>query len=149
MKNFFCLFFYSRIFACKKISLKKVFILLGWWIYFSWLKLLFIYRLPHFLSVKWRFPIKNIFQNQKIWKAEQKRIARFESWKRVCYIPLIWKMPFNDRDSIKIRDIKDYHIFFECEMKISFINTITGLKNMEDSRDRRFQKRDILTIKHL
>ena len=29
MKNFFCLFFYSRIFACKKISLKKVFILLG------------------------------------------------------------------------------------------------------------------------
>ena len=39
--------------------------------------------------------------------------------------------------------------FFEYEMKISFINTITGLKNMEDYRDRRFQKRDILTIKHL
>ena len=29
--------------------------------------------------------------------------------------------------------------FFECEMNISFINTITGLKNMEDCRDRRFQ----------
>ena len=29
--------------------------------------------------------------------------------------------------------------FFECEMDISYINTITGLKNMEDSRDKRFQ----------
>ena len=29
--------------------------------------------------------------------------------------------------------------FFECEIDISFINTITGLKNMEDSRDKRFQ----------
>ncbi len=92
MKNFFCLFFYSRIFACKKISLKKVFILLGWWIYFSRLKPFLIYRLPHFLSVKWRFPIKNIFQNQKIWKAEQKRIARFESWKRVSCFWLICKV---------------------------------------------------------
>ena len=67
---------------------------------------------PHFLSVKWRFPIKNVFQNQKIWKAEQKRIARFESWKHVCCFWLIWKMPFNDGDSIKIREIKDYHIFW-------------------------------------
>ena len=31
-------------------------------------------------------------------------------------------------------------IFFEYEMDISYINAITGLKNMEDSRDRRFRK---------
>lgn len=84
MKNFFCLFFYSRIFACKKISLKKVFILLGWWIYFSWLKLFFIYRLPHFLSVKWRFPVKNIFQNQKIWKIPIKEIVGFTRTDSSC-----------------------------------------------------------------
>ncbi len=35
MKNFFASFFYSRIFACKKISLKKVFIILYWKTYFS------------------------------------------------------------------------------------------------------------------
>ena len=29
--------------------------------------------------------------------------------------------------------------FFEYEMDFSFINTITGLKNMEDYKDRRFQ----------
>ena len=29
--------------------------------------------------------------------------------------------------------------FFEYEMDISYISTITGLKNMEDSRDRRFR----------
>lgn len=37
---------------------------------------------------------------------------RFESWKHVCYIPLICKVAINDRDSIKIREIKDYHIFW-------------------------------------
>ena len=29
--------------------------------------------------------------------------------------------------------------FFECEMKISFINIVSELKNMEDYKDRRFQ----------
>ena len=90
-KTFFACFLFTHFCALKYIA-KKVFILLGWWIYFSWLKLFFIYRLPHFLSVKWRFPIKNVFQNQKIWKAEQKRIARFESWKLVCCFWLICKV---------------------------------------------------------
>ena len=29
----------------------------------------------------------------------------------VRYIPLIWMQPFDDRDSIKIGELEDYHIF--------------------------------------
>ena len=75
-KTFFACFLFTHFCVLKNIA-KKVFILLGWWIYFSWLKLFFIYRLPHFLSVKWRFPIKNVFQNQKIWKIPIKEIVGF------------------------------------------------------------------------
>ena len=36
---------------------------------------------------------------------------KLERQKLVRYIPLIWKMPSNDRDSIKKKKKKDYHIF--------------------------------------
>ncbi len=36
---------------------------------------------------------------------------KLERQKLVRYIPLIWKLPFDDRDSIKIGELEDYHIF--------------------------------------
>ena len=35
--------------------------------------------------------------------------------------------------------IEGAKVILECEMKISFINIVSELKNMEDYKDRRFQ----------
>lgn len=45
---------------------------------------------------------------------------------------LFVKLPFNDGDSIKIRDIKDYHIF-EYEMDFSFISIYSESEIVEDA----------------
>ena len=76
-KTFFACFFIHAFLRVKKYRWKKYSsYLVDESIFRDWNCSSF-YRLPHFLSVKWRFPIKNVFQNQKIWKIPIKEIVGF------------------------------------------------------------------------